>query len=212
MLTGKMGTASAELSPGTIPCPPLIVSAPASSSLPAQPIPRVTTAARATSEQPTAAGRIGQLMARASAALSHNDNRIAQHLFTSIRRRCASARPTPTECQLAAPRVALSLARIQGAEGQLPEALSEYTRALAGVSARSSRAPELQLQQEAHEGPVRLLPQLGRVVVVKMHEGRCEEVPMFLLPGEHELELNGERLLVGIKARETRHIGSCAPP
>jgi hypothetical protein len=35
---------------------------------------------------------------------------------------------------------------------------------------------------------------------------------MFLLPGEHQIELNGERLLVSIKARETRRIGSCSPP
>ncbi len=190
---------------------PPLASPPAPSPTPAQPIPRVAPAVLTPSEQPPAVATLGQLLARASAALLRHDNRIAQQLFTSIRRRCASDRPIPTECELAVPQAALSLGRIHEAEGQLPEALSEYTRALASASASASRAPQLKLRQEAHEATARLLPQLGRVVLVRTHEGRCEEVPMFLLPGEHQIELNGERLLVSIKARETRRIGSCEP-
>jgi hypothetical protein len=151
-------------------------------------------------------------MTRAGAALSRNENLAAQQLYDSIRRRCVSARPIPTECGLAAPRVALSLGRIQEEKGSLPEALSEYTRVLATVSASSPLAPDRELRQKAYEAMARLLPQVGRVVVARKRGGHCEEVPTFLLPGEHEIELNGEHLRVDIKARETRHIVSCSTP
>ena len=203
-----VGPSAGEVQPRT----PKVASPPAASAAPAPPSPRVAPAGPAPAESLPASATIGQLMTRADTALFRNDNHTAQQLYDSIRRRCVSVRPMPTECPGAAPRVALALGRIQEALGRLPEALLEYTRVLASVSASSPRVQERELRQKAHEATARLLPQLGRVVVARPREGHCEEAPIFLLPGEHQIELNGERLLVSIKARETRRIGSCLSP
>jgi hypothetical protein len=153
------------------------------------------------------------VLARATAALHEPDRITAQRLLQSLRARCGRA-ATAAGCAEHAGEIAVLLGRLHESSGHWAEALTEYSRALSMSSpcqaAPSGRQPAW--CQEAEAAAVRLMPRLGRVLLKRLSSGRCEEVSMFLPPGEHVLAIDGESRTILVRARETQRLGSCAPP
>ncbi|MFO0575229.1 MAG: protein kinase [Polyangia bacterium] len=151
------------------------------------------------------------VLARATAALGRQDRPAAQRLLQSLRGRCARATSAPG-CAEHAGEIAVQLGRLHESSGHWAEALTEYSRALESLGPAGSSARQPAWRQEAEAAAVRLMPRLGRVVLRRTSGGRCEEVSMFLPPGEHVLAIDGESRTVQVRARETQRLGSCAPP
>ena len=55
----------------------------------------------------------------------------------------------------------------------------------------------------------KLRPSLGQVVIPKREKGKCQEVTLYMVPGTHQVEIDGETQVVKVKAQETVRIGSC---
>lgn len=172
------------------------------------PLPRQA-APRAQRPQPADPETVPAALARATTALHKQDPLTAQRLLLSLRARCGRAAPEPG-CAEHAHEVAVQLGRLYEAEGHWAEALTEYRRALPCPTAAAGR--ESAWCQEAEAAAVRLMPRLGRVLLQRSRDGRCEEVSMFLPPGEHVLAIDGESRLIRVSARETQRLGSCASP
>lgn len=153
---------------------------------------------------------VSVLVARATDALRRNDALAAQRILHAVRARCGKS-GSASGCAEHAAAVAVSLGRIHEAEGHWAEALSEYSRVLEGARGAGHAAAAV-WREEAEAGAVRLAPRLGRVIVTRARGGRCEEVTLFLPPGEHRMEIDGQNQLITIKARETQRLGRCAAP
>jgi hypothetical protein len=55
----------------------------------------------------------------------------------------------------------------------------------------------------------RLLPNLGQVVIPKTVKKRCQEVTLYMLPGTHMIDIDGNQQTVKVRVRETVKLGSC---
>jgi hypothetical protein len=61
----------------------------------------------------------------------------------------------------------------------------------------------------AQSAMAELLPSLGQVVIPKTVKKRCQEVTLYMLPGTHQIELDGQTQTVKVRAQETVRLGSC---
>jgi hypothetical protein len=48
------------------------------------------------------------------------------------------------------------------------------------------------------------------VVIPKRGKDSCQEVTLYLLPGTHMVEIDGDSQVVKVKAGETTRLGSCS--
>jgi len=154
-----------------------------------------------------------ELLAQATAALARQDLGRAARLLESARSRCLRNPPksgaATASCALALP---LYEGRIYEATGHWPEALSAYSRVLDERLHAAKHEQAGAWRSEAEAALARLLPRLGRVIVTRWRGGLCEETSMSLAPGEHVLDLHGEKRLITLHARETLRLESCPNP
>lgn len=199
--------------------PPEALPAPAAAPQP-EPIPPAPAApvgpARLAKAAPEGNGTLdvaNALLMQATAALGRRDLDRAAQLLESARGRCLKSPPMNTAAAVScALEVPLYQGRVYEATGRWPEALSAYSRVLDG----SPHAPKYERasawRSEAEAALARLLPRLGRVVVTRWRAGLCEETAMILPPGEHVLDLNGEKRSITLHARETLRLETCPRP
>lgn len=194
---------------------PARAAAPQPAPLPPAPAGTVGAArlAKAAPEVSGALDAASALLAQATAALGRRDLDRAAQLLESARGRCLKSPPVNTAAAVScALEVPLYQGRVYEATGHWPEALSAYSRVLDG----SPRAPKHERasawRSEAEAALARLLPRLGRVIVTRWRAGLCEETAMILPPGEHVLDLNGERRSITLHARETLRLETCPRP
>lgn len=157
-----------------------------------------------------------ELFTQADAAIRRNEPFAAERLLESIRSRCRDrVRPdgaVKDGCATAAWTVATRLGRVHEAAGHWPEALAAYSQALEATTGHRSVDSAHHAEAEAEAATVRLLPRLGRVILTRLRNGRCEEVSLFLPPGEHQISIGNEVQTLSLHASETRRLGSCPLP
>ncbi len=212
--------AAVPLMPATVPLMPAAVPSLAhtsavalvSSPIQSAPAPAVLSERSSTPLAPAIHARaatesVGDLLARAATAIKEDERYTAQLLLQRARARCASPGSAPAECAAAAAPILLYLGRIKEAEGHWAEALAEYTKARTVATGK-----QLAFATEADAAVTRLMPRLGRVLVSRQRSGRCEEVPIFLPAGKHQLEINGQSQPITVFANQTQRLGSCLLP
>ncbi|HRI49773.1 MAG TPA: serine/threonine-protein kinase [Pseudomonadota bacterium] len=201
--------------------PPEALAAPAGAAIPQpKPLPAAPAAtigpARLAKAAPDKSGAVAAgnaLLAQAAAALAHRDLDRAAQLLESARGRCRKSPPSNTaaaaSCALEVP---LYQGRVYEATGHWPEALSAYSQVLDGSPEAPNHERASAWRSEAEVALARLLPRLGRVIVARRRAGRCEETAMILPPGEHVLDLDGEKRSITLHARETLRLETCSTP
>jgi HEAT repeat protein len=132
------------------------------------------------------------------------DLRKAQKLFEKANSLCNRERKYPQPCNELLIDINYHLGQIHEAVERFPEAVSSYQKVVQG----SSRTHEEQ-KNAAQEAMKRLLPNLGQVVIPKTVKNHCQEVTLFMIPGTHMIDIDGNQQTVKVRARETVKLGSC---
>lgn len=194
---------------------PVQAAAPPPALLPAAPLTAVGLK-RLASAAPDASRTLdagSALLAQAAAALAHRELDRAARLLESAHGRCRKSPPkNPTGAASCALEVPLYEGRVYEAAGHWPEALTAYSRVVDGSPGAAKPEVASAWRSEAEAALARLLPRLGRVVVAQWRAGLCEETTMILPPGEHVLDLNGEKRSITLHARETLRLETCPTP
>jgi HEAT repeat protein len=138
------------------------------------------------------------------AAFQQKDFAAAQRLLTRANTRCARERDEHATCAGLAFELSYYLGRMHEQAGLLPEAMTEYDRAV-----RLGRGPARE-RAYAREAMRRLLPQVGHLVVSKVVRGRCQRADLWVRPGEHQVELgDGRTQLVQVAGKQTVQVEGC---
>ena len=132
------------------------------------------------------------------------DLRKAQKLFEKANSLCNRERKHPQPCNELLIDINYHLGQIHEAVERFPEAVTAYQKVVQGAS----RSHEEQ-KNAAQEATKRLLPNLGQVVIPKTVKNHCQEVTLFMLPGTHMIDIDGNQQTVKVRARESVKLGSC---
>ena len=143
---------------------------------------------------------------RGQDALSAQDYRKAQKLFTKGRSACAKEPGTTSGCVQLGFDIAVKLGQVYEAQSRWTEAMTEYQTA-------AQLAPQVRGQKEnktlAQAGIARLETRLGRVVMSKITKGKCREQSVWMPTGTHTLVIAGSAQTIKVTSGTTVHIGSC---
>ena len=131
----------------------------------------------------------------------------AQQLLEKADRLCSREHRSSAACTEVSFDIAYHLGRAHEEQRHLAQAMAEYEKAIE-LSSRSRAKPEL--LAEAQDGIVRLVPRLGVLIVPKKGRGGCQEVSIWMEPGQHEIQVNGQRTSVEVRAHEKQKVGSCS--
>jgi hypothetical protein len=139
-------------------------------------------------------------------AAEHKDYRKAQKLLDKAVGICSRERKYPQPCNDLAVEAFYQLGVINQSQEKFSEAMTDYQQVV--QLAGSSRARQ-ERRGAAQKAMAELLPSLGQVVIPKQVKRRCQEVTLYMLPGTHQIDIDGESQTVKVRAQETVHLGSC---
>jgi hypothetical protein len=149
---------------------------------------------------------IEKLVSAGLEAHEKKDLRKAQKLFEKASSLCNRERKHPQPCVELSLESQFHLGQIHEAADRPAEAVSAFQKVVQTGAAGKSGALR---RSEAQAAVARLLPSLGQVVIPKREGSRCQEVTLYMLPGNHLIEVEGARQTVKVRAGETARLGSC---
>jgi hypothetical protein len=180
---------------------------PEKSALSPAPVPDETVPAP---PRPMAELSVKELTTTGVRSLSAKDFGKAEELLGKAQRLCAPKTKPPTPgCSELSFDLSYQLGRAHEGQRHLAQAMTEYENAIKLASQKRGKPA---LLGEAQEAVLRLVPRLGVVVVPKKIQKSCREVPIWMEPGQHEIQVDGKREVVEVRAHETRKVGSCPAP
>ncbi|PSM32319.1 HEAT repeat domain-containing protein [Haliangium sp. UPWRP_2] len=149
---------------------------------------------------------IEKLVSAGLEAHEKKDLRKAQKLFEKASSLCNRERKHPQPCVELSLESQFHLGQIHEAADRPAEAVSAFQKVAQGGAAGKAGAGR---RSEAQAAVARLLPSLGQVVIPKREGSRCQEVTLYMLPGNHLIEVEGARQTVKVRAGETARLGRC---
>ena len=149
---------------------------------------------------------IEKLVSAGLEAHEKKDLRKAQKLFEKASSLCNRERKHPQPCAELSLESQFHLGQIHEAADRPAEAVSAFQKVVQTGAAGKSGAGR---RSEAQAAVARLLPSLGQVVIPKREGSRCQEVTLYMLPGNHLIEVEGARQTVKVRAGETARLGRC---
>ena len=155
----------------------------------------------------TAQDRREEAVKRAEKQSRHAGDEDAQKLLEKASSLCSRERKHPQPCGELAIEINYHLGQIHESGERLPEAMTAYQKVVNGAAA--VRGHEQQ-RAAAQSAIARMLPSLGLVVIPKKAKNKCQEVTLYMLPGTHMIEIDGDSQTVKVKAQETVRLGSCS--
>ncbi len=139
-------------------------------------------------------------------AYEKKDLRKAQKLLEKAGSLCSKERKHPQPCSDLAVEINFHLGQIHEASERFAEAVTAYQKVVqSGTPTRGQK----DRRPEAQKAMAELLPNLGQVVIPKQVKNHCQEVTLYMLPGSHMIEIEGNSQMVKVKAKETVRLGSC---
>lgn len=150
---------------------------------------------------------IEQLSASAGEHLANKQWQKAQGSLEKASALCGRVRVKAPPCTEIAYDLAYSRGRSHESRRELPEAMTEYERALATAAGVKGRAEQRTAMTQAMS---RLSTQLGKVVITRQRPSGCTEVPLWKLPGTYIiLDAQNKSHEVRVRAGETVKVGDC---
>jgi hypothetical protein len=149
--------------------------------------------------------QVAELARRGRHALDTKDFAAAEQLLGKARRLCTRSEKTPGCAELSF-ELSVLLGRAHEAQGHTAEAMTEFELAMKLSPKVSGKAEEKSLTQAAI---LRLVPQLGVVMVPKFSRKSCALLPLWMPPGSHQITIEGKPQTVVVKATQTVKAGSC---
>jgi len=146
---------------------------------------------------------IEKMMSGGLDALAKRDMKKAQKLLEKANSLCNREGKNLPPCIDLAVEIHFQLGQLHETGDRPAEAVTAYQKVLqAGTRGGGRRA-------EAQKAVDRLLPSVGQVVLRKPGKGRCQEVTLYMLPGKHLIDVDGDQQQVQVRANETVRLGSC---
>ena len=139
-------------------------------------------------------------------AYDKKDLRKAQKLFEKASSLCSRERKHPQPCSDLSIEINYHLGQIHEAGERFADAVTAYQKVVQGAA---TTRPLQERRAAAQSAMARLLPSLGQLVIPKKVNNRCQEVTLYMVPGTHVIEIEGDRQTVKVRARETVRLGSC---
>lgn len=157
------------------------------------------------------ASAVEELVRSGLEAFERKDSRKAQRLLEKADALCARDRKHAQACAKLTYELTFRLAHVYEAEERWADAMSEYQKLTQPAPGGGASANRGTVEQRAavQEAIIRLSPRLGQVIFPKRKRGKCQEVTVWLPPGSHLIEVEGDEQTVRVKAKETVHVGSC---
>lgn len=149
---------------------------------------------------------IEKLMSAGLEAHEKKDLRKAQKLFEKASSLCNRDRKHPQPCAELSLESQFHLGQIHEAADRPADAVTAFQRVVQSSAGGKSGATR---RGEAQAALGRLLPSLGQVVIPKKEGSRCQEVTLYMLPGNHLIDVEGARQAVKVRAGETVRLGRC---
>ena len=149
--------------------------------------------------------QVAELARRGRHALDTKDFAAAEQLLGKARRLCTRSEKTPGCAELSF-ELSVLLGRAHEAQGHTAEAMTEFELAMKLSPKVSGKAEEKSSTQAAI---LRLVPQLGVVMVPKFSKKSCALLPLWMPPGSHQITIEGKPQTVVVKATQTVKAGSC---
>lgn len=148
---------------------------------------------------------VAELARRGRHALDTKDFAAAELLLGKARRLCTRSEKTPGCAELSF-ELSVLLGRAHEAQGHTAEAMTEFERAMKLSPKVVGKAAEKSATQSA---VLRLVPQLGVVVVPKRTKKACELISLWMPPGSHQITIDGKPQTMVVKANQTVRAGIC---
>lgn len=149
--------------------------------------------------------QVAELARRGRQALDTKDFAAAEQLLGKARKLCNRSEKTPGCAELSFD-LSVLLGRAHEAQGHTAEAMTEFERAMKLSPKVTGKAEEKSVTQAAI---LRLVPQLGVVMVPKVSKQACSLIPLWMPPGSHQITIDGKPQTVEVKATQTVKAGSC---
>lgn len=149
--------------------------------------------------------QVAELARRGRHALDTKDFAAAEQVLGRARKLCNRSDKTPGCADLSFD-LSVLLGRAHEAQGHTAEAMTEFERAMKLSPKVTGKAEEKSATQAAI---LRLVPQLGVVMVPKVTSAGCSLLPLWMPPGSHQITLEGKPQTVVVRATQTVKAGSC---
>lgn len=139
-------------------------------------------------------------------AISRNNGERASVDLEKATTQCLAGKLPGTDCGRLAYEGGAKLGQLYERQGQWGEAMVEYERLQTRSAALKLSPDQAAALAQARK---RLESRVGRIVVPKKVGAKCQEVPIWMKIGTHQLEVNDEVQVVTVRAGETTRVGSC---
>jgi tetratricopeptide (TPR) repeat protein len=149
---------------------------------------------------------VEKLVASGLEAAERKDYRKAQKALDKASGICSRERKYPQPCNELAIEAFYQLGVINQAQDKFSDAMNDYQQV---VELSGSSKGRQERKTAAQRAMSELLPSLGQVVIPKKVKKRCQEVTLYMLPGTHQIDIDGESQTVKVRAQETIRLGSC---
>jgi HEAT repeat protein len=199
---------SAPPDPPTAPPPPIPAAASATDLAPTPTAPPTANLADSPPAADAAADPpIKELAKNGARSLANGDFGRATQLLERAQRLCSHEHRASPLCSELSIDISYHLGRAHEEQHNLARAMTEYQAAMkAAAAAGKTQSP---LASEAQEAVVRLVPQLGVVILPKPTKKGCRELPVWMEPGPQEIQVNGHSEQIEVRAHETLRVGRC---
>jgi len=139
-------------------------------------------------------------------ALGKKDLKKAQKLLEKASVLCSKEKKLQARCNELLVEIYYSLGQLYQEQDKLPQAMNSYQQVVELGSIIKGRADRVAAAQRAMR---ELAPSLGRVIFPKKSKKSCQEMTLYMLPGTHQIEVDGETQTVKVRGQETVRLGSC---
>ncbi len=150
--------------------------------------------------------QVEKLAAAGLDALGKKDLKKAQKLLEKASVLCSKEKKLQARCNELLVEIYYSLGQLYQEQDKLPQAMNSYQQVVELGSIIKGRADRVAAAQRAMR---ELAPSLGRVIFPKKSKKSCQEMTLYMLPGTHQIEVDGETQTVKVRGQETVRLGSC---
>ena len=150
--------------------------------------------------------QVEKLAAAGLEALGKKDLKKAQKLLEKATTLCNKEKKLAARCNELLIEILFSLGQLYQEQDKLPQAMNSYQQVVDLGSSVKGHGDRVAAAQRAMK---ELAPNLGRVIFPKKSKKSCQEVTLYMLPGTHQIEVDGESQTVKVRGQETVRLGSC---
>jgi serine/threonine protein kinase len=168
----------------------------------------VTVAANAVAHVSLKESQSEQMVRSGIEAFERKDYRQAQKLLEKSQSLCGRDSRYLEPCKALGFAASARLGDVYEKQERWADAMAEYQKIVKDSGSGGSNEV-VEQRRLAQEGIKRLSAQLGKVVILRRNAEQCRGVTIWMIPGTHDVEIDGASQSVLVKAGDTVRVGTC---